>query len=372
MRFRKTLTLAPGLKMNFTGRGVSWTLGPRGASIGVGRGGTYANVGIPGSGLSWREKIGRRSLEPNSSPTSPPDEGGLAGESMTGFVANKEDREVREALIRDIHLSTPDYRHRPAYTPVAFDEPQPTRPVPRRPGLLDFLVPKRRSQLAADNLEAETSFQEALRNWKRKKEEFDAREARHQQLVERDIYMYTDAMGKYLQERLGGISWPRETNLSWDILEDGLSAYVDVDMPEIEDLPHTKVLASSQREKQMSSTEVRKLYVHHVHAVGFRIIGEIFAALPAVDLLILSAFSQRPDPATGHVRDDYLYSVRVRRDQWAKICFANLQNINVVEALGQFDLRRDMTKSGILKPIEPFSPDSGDAADTTAQPGRQI
>jgi hypothetical protein len=36
--------------------------------------------------------------------------------------------------------------------------------------------------------------------------------------------------------------------------------------------------------------------------------------------------------------------------------FTGLSEIDVVESLSQFDLRRKMTKAGTFKPIDPFSP----------------
>ena len=54
LRFRKSIKLAPGLRMNLSGSGASWTLGPRGASVGIGQRGTYLNSGIPGTGLLQR------------------------------------------------------------------------------------------------------------------------------------------------------------------------------------------------------------------------------------------------------------------------------------------------------------------------------
>lgn len=56
--------------MNFSGSGVSWTLGPRGASVGVGKRGAFLNTSFFGSGFSSREQIGGapHSGQVNSSP----------------------------------------------------------------------------------------------------------------------------------------------------------------------------------------------------------------------------------------------------------------------------------------------------------------
>lgn len=59
LRFRKSVRLAPGVRLNFSLSGVSATVGPRGASIGIGRRGTYFNTGIPGTGIYARERLDR-------------------------------------------------------------------------------------------------------------------------------------------------------------------------------------------------------------------------------------------------------------------------------------------------------------------------
>lgn len=108
--------------------------------------------------------------------------------------------------------------------------------------------------------------------------------------------------------------------------------------------------------KEMSGIQVQRLYMRHVHSIAFRIIGEAFAALPVAEEVVLSGFSQRPDKATGRVNDEYLYFVCVSRRLWSAIDFANLKELDVVEALARFEIRRVMTKRGSFKPIAPFAP----------------
>jgi hypothetical protein len=57
-RYRRTIKLAPWLKINVGKTGItSATIGKRGASINIGRKGTYVNLGIPKTGLTYRKKI---------------------------------------------------------------------------------------------------------------------------------------------------------------------------------------------------------------------------------------------------------------------------------------------------------------------------
>ena len=58
LRFRKTVSLGKGVRLNFAKSGVSTSVGPRGASVTFGKNGTYANIGLPGTGLSYRKRIG--------------------------------------------------------------------------------------------------------------------------------------------------------------------------------------------------------------------------------------------------------------------------------------------------------------------------
>ncbi len=57
-KMRKSVKIAPGVKLNFGKRGVSTTIGKRGASVSIGKRGTRANFGIKGTGISYSTKIG--------------------------------------------------------------------------------------------------------------------------------------------------------------------------------------------------------------------------------------------------------------------------------------------------------------------------
>ena len=56
-RFRKSIKLFPGVRLNLSKSGVSTSIGRPGATINIGQRGTRATVGIPGTGLSYSEKV---------------------------------------------------------------------------------------------------------------------------------------------------------------------------------------------------------------------------------------------------------------------------------------------------------------------------
>jgi hypothetical protein len=79
MRFRKSIKIAPGLKINLSKSGISSTIGGKGLSVNIGTRGAYLNTGIPGTGISNRTKLDgkaerkskRTGLESNPETTEP-------------------------------------------------------------------------------------------------------------------------------------------------------------------------------------------------------------------------------------------------------------------------------------------------------------
>ena len=56
-RFQRRIKILPGLRLNVSKTGFSWTVGTRGASLTAKDGHLTGNAGIPGTGLSYRERL---------------------------------------------------------------------------------------------------------------------------------------------------------------------------------------------------------------------------------------------------------------------------------------------------------------------------
>ena len=52
-RFRRSVRILPGIRLNFSRSGVSTSVGVRGAHVTVGHGKVRETVGLPGSGISY-------------------------------------------------------------------------------------------------------------------------------------------------------------------------------------------------------------------------------------------------------------------------------------------------------------------------------
>lgn len=394
IRFRKRIKLAPGLHLNLSGSGLSMSVGQRGASMTFGgRGGTYMNAGIPGTGLYARERVGATNASPQSRSRS--DGGGTVQMSVTISVEDdgtvvfrdkdgtplderlvKQVKEQQKDAIRglmetgcdeinthldaleQIHFATPSPDECLAYTPQPFEERKPVEPMLRKHGILGALLNSKRTRIDKENAEAQAAYQSELLLWTRHRQQHEARELARKALIEEKVNTELTAMEIVLEESLMDIVWPRETSLSSEIRDNGRVVMIDVDLPEIEELPRKTAAVPARGYKlsikELPTTRHQQLYMRHVHGIGFRIIGEAFYVLPKAEEVVLSGYSQRPDKSTGEVQDQYLYSVRVNRRDWAKINFANLKDVDPAEALGRFDIRREMSKTGLFKGIVPF------------------
>ena len=51
LQFRRSIKMAPGIRINFGKKSTSVSVGPRGAKVTIGTKGTHVSAGIPGTGI---------------------------------------------------------------------------------------------------------------------------------------------------------------------------------------------------------------------------------------------------------------------------------------------------------------------------------
>jgi hypothetical protein len=397
LRFRKSIRLAPGVRLNLGLRGASLSVGGRGASVTFGSRGASASVGIPGTGLSYQRRLGgggSRNARATggghqaASHISIGDDGApvfqdSAGQPLSAAairVARAQHADAIRELVQqrcdainaaitalgDVHHATPPPHQRPEYTPRGFPEPPPQPPNPSRAGCLLGWLPGEAERRAAADATAQSAYESQLIDWDRARQSFELAESRRERLITHDIYHDIEAMDDALAQALQAIEWPRETLIASEIDRGGQLVFLDVDLPEIEDMPRQRAMVAPRGDavamRAQSATDIQQLYVRHIHAVLFRIIGETFAALPLAQQVVISGFSQRPQRATGSIQDEYLISARVTRERWGQVAQHPPSALDVVAALEQCALRRSLTTTGRLRAIVPYAPGDADLA----------
>jgi tetratricopeptide (TPR) repeat protein len=68
-RFRKSLQLLPGVRLNISKKGASLSLGPKGAHITTGTSGTFFSLDLPGSGAYYRKKLDTKNGDSKAKPS---------------------------------------------------------------------------------------------------------------------------------------------------------------------------------------------------------------------------------------------------------------------------------------------------------------
>lgn len=355
--------------------------------------GTRVRASVTGTGISYSERIGgpRRRQPYHTSQQEPvsvsitirvdSDTGKLVYSDADGNPlpvglerkAKRESKAATQQLLAEaerqinselealttIHLQSPSPSSPLPFQKVEFGEPEPTcPPLPRRGfwGTLIRPLGTKREQRAIQISEAHQSQHDA---WKK-------REAEHLKFQSKLFIQHGAAQGGdvaamevVFSDRLAMLEWPYETIVAFDMVSPQVVA-LDVDLPEIEDLPvrECSIAASGNKLNIRNLTDKKKrlVYYAHIHSIGFRLLSEVFALLPTVQWVLLSAYSQRIDKATGQENDEYLYSSKVDRATFSSKNFDTLEAINPAEAFSRFELRRQATQTGIIKAIEPFNP----------------
>ncbi|NYS61997.1 DUF4236 domain-containing protein [Vreelandella salicampi] len=355
-RFQRRITLAPGVRLSASKRGVGFSEGSPSASISVDQGDDT---------LAFTLKVDNngnvRYLREDSTP--------LTDDEVRLIRRHAEDaiRERLEALCEEanaaldslgqLHWDTPlpDIHD---YAPQPFTEapPFPPKPVPLR--WWHPIWPGAKQRIETENARRQAVFDDDYRQWEWRKAEFDADEFARQKREEQGVFKDMAAMEQTLRECLEEIDWPRETQIDFDLGTDERTIAVDIDLPDESEMPKRKwtmpAKALKLTPKPLSATRQRKLYRDHVHGIAFRVLGAVFAKFSNVQEARISGYRHVTDPATGDDHDQYLYSIKATRDQWARIHFDELNQVDPVTAVEAFALRRDMTKTGIFRDVAPF------------------
>ena len=288
-------------------------------------------------------------------------------------------------LLENIYYDTPNPNHSIEYKAKEYYESVPNKPITSNkptkkelPALgffagffkskkeehqqkVEELEKQHQQQLqkwAVQKKEKNSQYLKEMENWKKEKKEYQDREKYNEENFSELVNTDIEFMENLLEEVFNSLEWPRETIVSCDIDNEGEVVWIDVDLPEIDDLPQRVAsIAATGRKlniKNKAKKQLRLEYAKHIHGIGFRLIGSVFTTLPKVEKIIISGYSQRLDRATGKVNDDYLFSYKVDKLEFGRIDFNALKLLDPIEALNVFEHRTKMTATGIFKPIEAF------------------
>lgn len=252
-RFLRRISILPGVRLNISKGGPSLSLGPRGASVTIGQRGIWGNVGIPGSGLSYRKRLdGTKapSAQVQSNPTYVPNEHDI----------NELYVSMLRGILRDRERGDVDWQ-KAAVVGATPDE---------------------------DDIEALDVHLRAC-GWAR----FAIR------MLNGDRAAWTEA----LSEELRNENLPFKVDFNFGIDEETDEIEIQVELPGTDVVPtraSRPLKNGGVSYRKLPKTIVRRLYEDVCCALAMRLVHEVYRTIPEANVVRLQGYRKETDSATGH------------------------------------------------------------------------
>lgn len=410
--------------MNLSKSGASMSFGGSGLSMNYGKNGLYVNTGIPGSGISHRQKIGtsKGAYRDNSESITKVDtkisiEVKLDDNNLpliywnmnetlpNGVVAKKGDiikdsevlneikinpmykkllKEAAEEKVEEINLKTAIltevYRKSPKI--ISPEELIKQLDEIRSPNYLNKIEGLREPKVDESIRDLELEAKNKIKSiffWKNRKNREKFVKSKLNDYHEKRIRMWKEKVAeakrdleaiikrielslkgdpsfvsKSFQIFLEDTELPVDFYVDYDFSAVEGKMKVDLDLPEIEDLPtHKAVLTSTSKLSVRNKTQkqLKEEYARCTVGLGFYLACNIFNLSPLIETIDVSGYTQRISKKTGNQEDQYIYSIRFDRETMTKI---NVDMIEPTEAIKNFFHRIDLTTTYQLRVIEPL------------------
>ncbi|RKQ27968.1 DUF4236 domain-containing protein [Oceanobacillus halophilus] len=333
-RFRRSVKIAPGVKVNFGKRGVSTTIGGKGMRVTTGSHGTSVGSSIPGTGIYYHKKISSRKKRPQRTNYERIQQNELKQEKM--------EQAKQDVLRYASHVEMLQSVHEEVNDTIDWEEiqqsPPPFEPDQRgpnetgaikelenyKPGLLDKLfrrVQKKKAALQKEIVRAQEKDQAMYEEWKGEVE-----------LAERVLSGEGRAWLEAVQkanpfEDISALG----SNVKWTFFADAPQVTVKLDIKNKEVIP-TKVLSITKTgrlsQRKMGKSKYYQLYQDYVSSCALRIAREFFAILPLEEVQI----NVYDDVEIDNVVDyGCILSVRMSREEMEQTFFDNIDCSDTIE-----------------------------------------
>ena len=152
---------------------------------------------------------------------------------------------------------------------------------------------------------------------------------------------------------LHDVLWPLPTIISYEFRGNS-DAKLEFVVPGLDAIPDREAaMASGNRVEVRRMSDVSHIKLHNQHAIGLvvRLLGEIFAALPTIDMVTVSALQL---PANGKPQR-YITSAQVDREQWSDLhSNGSVTADQAIRCLSQLGARCNLTALGAFMAVQPF------------------
>ena len=311
MRFRKSISICKGVKLNLSKSGASVTVGPgKGVSFNLGTKGAFFNWSIPGTGVYDRVRVDTLVKDKL---------GGLFG----GAKAEEEERPAASGKGTKTGAKSG--------TKTGAKSGAKAAPAKKASGPSEAELARLQQEMAL------VAIQQLAPDVKAKATgAFDADKA-------------DAAIEDWLSEAEAPIAFSIQT----DMAPEKATVMIDLDLPEIEDMPQdklTELADGTLKIKKKTQKESRADYQTCVFGLGAYVAAHVLNLVPAAKQAAVSAYTQRRNEKTGDAEDVFIYSVVYTREAFKK----GYQQEEPEAFAGRLRSRYYVLASGVMKGIAPF------------------
>ena len=299
MRFRKSVSITKGVKLNLSKSGASVTVGKGPVSFNLGSKGAFFNWSVPGTGVYDRVRID----------TLIKDKLGL------GKKAEAEKKAAAKSATKSATVRTQAGKSVRA---------------PQRPS---------DEELAA--LEREQVFFTL--------HQYAPDVAPLAEFGEIDPFRAEDDVAAWLTDSEAPVPFTVQTMA----VPEKRAVMIDLDLPEIEDMPTGKLVEmadGSLKIKDKTQKEQREDYRTCAFGLGEYVAANVLAIVPQAERVLVSAYTQRRDQNTGDVIDAFIYSVLFERSSFVN----GYQRRDPYAFCSALKSRLILLSSGLMKEIKPY------------------
>ena len=316
VRFNKSIKIGKYLRLNISRSGLSLNVGKKGASVSFGNKGTYLNLspalaGITGTGVSYRKRIG------------------------SGYVGltKKKKNTKKKSYVKAEDAAKP--KEIAASEELLENE--------------DILLEYEKEREGIINLHKYTDNVMS-------KKAFEANIDKLQSEASKEIYRYSalgdeDIVENLVSTFMNNLELAYEVRVSYE-LEDHV-LYVDLDLPEIEELDDTypSTINGKLVNKKKTAAQLKEEYARMAMSLGVFLSANYFNLSSYIDEIVLSGFTTSRN-SDGDPIDLYLYSVKYKRDVFEKTDLSKLDDL--YGFLLKFENRINMSSAYNFKAIKPY------------------
>lgn len=355
LRFRKSMKIAPGVRLHVGKKSASVSVGGKGLRYSVNTNGRKTTtVGIPGSGLYYTKQHKTNSYKRHDELAKRQRE----AEKLEQIERNKLEVELFENrldMLKSIHIEADEE--------VNWKEIRKT-PPPFQPGSIG---PKEaQAKAALDNYKP--GFWEKLFKRDEKKRQELQQKVTEARKADTEDYQAWEELVQTADKILAGdidtyFQVIEEFAPLDDLLEFGSGFEFFADEPHVMEvhfdvhsdtvLPtKTKSLTKTGKVSVRDFPKMKRLDLQqdYVCSCTIRIARDMFALLP-LDYIYINAIDEQLNTTTGHTERNVILSVKIDRDTLNKL---NLENIDCSDAMENFEHHMDFKKRTGFQPVEPL------------------